>query len=103
MRNINSKRKTEKMTKADIVNRVHEETGFSKKESMDMVECVLELVKNTLESGENVKISGFGNFIVMQKNDRKGRNPQTGEAMTIGARHILTLKPSLLLRKTINS
>lgn len=91
------------MTKIDIVERVHQQTGFSKKESMDMVERVLSILKTTLESGENVKISGFGNFQVKLKKDRRGRNPQTGETITIESRRILTFKPSTLLRKAINS
>jgi integration host factor subunit alpha len=59
-------------------------------------------MKSTLESGENVKIHGFGNFEVKQKNDRIGRNPATGDAMTIEARRVLTFKPSGLLRQAVN-
>ena len=91
------------MTKIDIVERVHEKIGFSKKESAEMVESVLEIVKATLESDENVKISGFGNFQVKQKKDRRGRNPQTGETITIESRRILSFKASALLKKAINS
>ena len=60
------------------------------------------IMKTTLESGENLKISGFGNFVVKQKADRRGRNPQTGETLTIKARRVLTFKPSALLRDAIN-
>ena len=91
------------MTKADIVEKVFEKVGLSKKESAELVEQVFEVMKTTLESGENLKISGFGNFVVKKKADRKGRNPQTGDAMTIAARRILTFKPSVLLKKSINS
>jgi len=90
------------MTKADIAERIHTATGFSKKESVDMLETVLSIMKSTLESGETLKISGFGSFIVKQKNDRRGRNPQTGETITIEARRVLTFKPSVLLRQAIN-
>ena len=67
-----------------------------------MLETVFAIMKSTLESGEKLKISGFGNFEVKQKADRRGRNPQTGEAITIEARRILTFKPSTLLRQAIN-
>ncbi len=90
------------MTKADIAECINEMTGFSKKESADLLESVFSIMKSTLESGENIKVSGFGNFEVRQKADRKGRNPQTGEAITIEARRILTFKPSILLKQAIN-
>ena len=90
------------MTKADIFEKVQERIGLSKKESAEMVEAVFAIMKSTLESGDNLKISGFGSFIVKQKKDRRGRNPQTGEAITIEARRILTFKPSGLLKDQIN-
>lgn len=90
------------MTKVDIVERINSELAFSKKEALDLLEGVISIVKTTLESGENLKISGFGNFVVKQKADRRGRNPQTGEALTIEARRILTFKPSGLLKAAIN-
>lgn len=90
------------MTKADIVERVSERIGVTKKESQDLVESVLSLLKNTLEAGEDVKISGFGKFEVKQKKNRRGRNPQTGETITIEARQILSFKPSMLLKAAIN-
>jgi len=90
------------MTKAEIVERVHQKTGFTKKESIDLVESLFEIIKSTLEAGEQLKISGFGTFFVRQKADRKGRNPQTGEALTISARRILSFKPSVLLKAAIN-
>jgi integration host factor subunit alpha len=64
--------------------------------------AVFSIMKSTLESGETLKISGFGSFIVKHKKDRRGRNPQTGETITIEARRILTFKPSTLLRQAIN-
>jgi len=90
------------MTKADIFEKVSENLGYTKKESADLVESVLALMKSTLESGQNLKISGFGSFIVKQKADRRGRNPQTGATITIESRRILTFKPSTLLRTAIN-
>jgi integration host factor subunit alpha len=69
---------------------------------MEMIEAVFSIMKSTLETGETLKISGFGSFVVKQKNDRRGRNPQTGEAITIEARRILTFKPSTVLRDAIN-
>ena len=90
------------MTKADIVEKVQAGTGLTKKESAEMVETVFSIMKSTLESGENLKISGFGSFSVKQKADRRGRNPLTGETLTIKARSILTFKPSTLLKQAIN-
>jgi integration host factor subunit alpha len=91
------------MTKADLVERIHANTGFSKKDSADLLESVFSIMKSTLEAGEKIKIAGFGNFEVKQKKDRKGRNPQTGESITIEARRILSLKPSALLKQAINN
>ncbi len=90
------------MTKADIFEKVQECLGFTRKESAEMVEAVFALMKNTLESGEDLKISGFGSFMVKKKADRRGRNPQTGESITIEARRILTFKPSGVLKAQIN-
>lgn len=91
------------MTKADIVDRVCEELGgLSKKEAADAVELVFELMKTTLAAGENLKISGFGNFVVRAKTPRPGRNPQTGEQILIEARRVLTFKPSNLLKAALN-
>ena len=90
------------MTKADIVELIQANTGFSKKDSADMLESVFSIMKNTLEAGDKIKIAGFGNFEVKQKKDRIGRNPQTGETITIEARSILTFKPSALLRQAVN-
>ena len=73
------------MTKADIAEKIQAGIGLSKKESAEMIEAVFSLMKVTLESGENLKISGFGSFIVKEKADRRGRNPQTGETIKIPA------------------
>jgi integration host factor subunit alpha len=91
------------MTKADIIDAVFEKVGgFSKKEAADAVETVFETVKETLEKGEKIKLSGFGNFVVRDKLARTGRNPQTGQGMVISARRVLTFRPSPVLKKTLN-
>ena len=90
------------MTKAEIVEHIYEKVGFSKKESAELVEKVFEIIKETLAAGEKVKISGFGNFVVREKNARKGRNPQTGEEIRLAARRVLTFKPSLVLKNLLN-
>lgn len=89
------------VTKADIVERVYKEAGFSKKEAADLVDLVFKVIKDTLARGEKVKISGFGNFSIRDKSTRVGRNPQTGEAMNISARRVLTFKPSQILKEDI--
>ncbi len=90
------------MTKADIVENIFEKVGFSKKDVTEVVELIFEKIKGSLEKEENVKISGFGNFMVRQKRARRGRNPQTGKDMTITARRVLTFKPSQLLKDSVN-
>jgi len=90
------------MTKADIVETIYERVGFSKKESAELVETVFDVIKDALVNGEKVKFSGFGNFIVREKNARKGRNPQTGEEIQLEARRVLTFKPSLVLKNALN-
>jgi len=90
------------MTKIDIVEKITAQLDYIKKDSQELVESVLSIVKHTLASGEEVKISGFGKFEVKQKKDREGRNPATGETITIGARRIIGFKPSTVLRQAIN-
>jgi integration host factor subunit alpha len=90
------------MTKAEFVENIRTRTNISMKDSADMLEDVFSLMKSTLEAGEKIKVAGFGTFEVKEKKDRKGRNPQTGEAITITARRILTFKPSTLLKQAIN-
>ena len=90
------------MTKADIVEIIHEKIGFGRKESTEIVEQVFEIMKETLESGEKIKISGLGNFAVRQKRPRRGRNPQTGKELVISGRRVVTFKPSNVLRKALN-
>ncbi|AGH95705.1 integration host factor subunit alpha [Pseudobdellovibrio exovorus] len=90
------------VTKADIVEKVYETIGFSKKEASELVEVVFQELKKTLQNGEKVKISGFGNFVVRGKSERIGRNPQTGEQIKISARRVLTFRPSQVLKAMLN-
>lgn len=90
------------MTKADMVELVYERIGVSKREAARIVETMFDILKETLESGENVKISGFGSFNIQNKKPRRGRNPQTGEEITISARRVLSFKASNVLREQLN-
>src|SRR5689334_6589785 len=90
------------MTKADIIESVYEKVGFSKKESAEIVELVFDTLKETLEQGDKVKISGFGNFQVRFKKARVGRNPQTGKEIEISARRVLNFRPSQVLKAALN-
>src|SRR5881275_3013178 len=87
------------MTKADVIESVCNKVGFSKKESVEMV---FDTLKDTLERGEKIKLSGFGNFIVREKKSRVGRNPQTGQEIEISARRVLTFRPSQVLKNALN-
>jgi len=92
------------MTKADIIENVYESVGgFSKKDASQIVEAVFDIIKDTLAQGEKIKLSGFGNLVVRDKNSRIGRNPQTGDEITISARRVLTFKPSQVLKNALNS
>ncbi len=90
------------MTKADIVENIAEKMSRTKDEAYDLLELTLEILKQAIISEENVKISGFGNFSVQQKRARKGRNPQTGDEITITPRKILTFKASPVLKQKVN-
>jgi integration host factor subunit alpha len=91
------------MTKSEIVAAVYGKVGgFSKKEAADIVELVFETVKETLGRGEKIKISGFGNFVLRDKRQRRGRNPQTGKPLTITERRVLTFKASQILKSILN-
>ncbi len=95
--------KDKRTTKYELVQAVYSKLGgFSKKEAADLVDLIFELMKETLGRGENIKISGFGNFVMRDKNERQGRNPQTGEPITISSRRVLTFKPSQLLKQALN-
>nr|CRH07580.1 integration host factor alpha-subunit (IHF-alpha) [Candidatus Magnetococcus massalia] len=91
------------MTKADIIQTVYQRLGLSKKESADIVESVFESIRNQLETGDPVKISGFGNFTMREKNPRQGRNPKTGEEVEISARRVVTFKASQILLNRVNN
>jgi integration host factor subunit alpha len=90
------------MTKVDIVERVYERVGFSKKEMAKIVDYIFDIIKDTLIKEDKIKISGFGNFAVRKKRSRRGRNPQTGNAIEITARRILAFKPSQVLKGGLN-
>ena len=90
------------MTKADLADILNEKLSYSKKEAIELVELTLEVLKDAILTEGHVKISGFGNFVVRKKADRTGRNPQTGETITISSRKILTFKPSTTLKGRIN-
>jgi len=90
------------MTKADIVEVIHQKIGFGRKESTEIVEQVFEIIQETLESGEKVKISGFGNFVVRQKRPRRGRNSKSGDEIVISGRKVVTFKSGNVLRKALN-
>lgn len=90
------------VTKADIVEKVYDKIGFSKKEASELVEMVFNSLKETLQRGEKVKISGFGNFLVRSKKERVGRNPQTGAQIKITARRVLNFRPSQVLKAMLN-
>jgi len=90
------------LTKAQIAERIHSELDFTKKQSVALVETLIELIKKSLASGEDVLISGFGKFRVNEKNVRRGRNPATGSDMTLAARKVVTFKWSGKLRRKVN-
>ncbi len=89
------------ITKADLVEAVHEKVGFSKKESSEVVERVFETMKSTLEGGDGLKISGFGKFDVRRKNARRGRNPKTEQGLIIPERTVVTFKASQVLKAAV--
>ena len=90
------------LTKANIVESIYNHCGCSKTQSIDLMESILETIKMTLESGEDVLISGFGKLCVKEKKERRGRNPQTGDDLMIGARRNITFRCSIALRDKIN-
>ena len=90
------------LTKAVIVESVHNQLGLPKKDCVEMVEALLEIIKSTLASGEDVLISGFGKFRVKNKKERRGRDPATGEDKILSARRVVTFKCSGKLRDRIN-
>ena len=90
------------INKADIINSIYNNSDLQKQESTSAVETLLEIIKHTLESGEDVLISGFGKFCVKDKKERKGRNPQTATGMKLRARRVVTFNCSGVLRERVN-
>ena len=91
------------LTKIQIVESIHNEIGIPKNKSTEIVETLLEIIKKTLASGEDVMISNFGKFCVKEKKERKGRNPATGDDLMLEPRRVVTFKCSGKLRDRINS
>lgn len=89
------------LTKADMAERLFEELGLNKREAKELVEAFFEEVRNALEKGEQVKLSGFGNFTLRDKNQRPGRNPKTGEEIPISARRVVTFRPGQKLKARV--
>ena len=90
------------LTKANLTASIYDKSDFQKQKSTSAVESILEIIKHTLESGEDVLISGFGKFCVKDKNTRRGRNPQTASDMKLRARRVVTFKCSGVLRDRVN-
>ena len=90
------------LTKMELASIVSEKCPFTKQEMIKIIDQVFEILKETLEKGEKVRITGLGNFVTHEKRPRKGRNPQTGEAMIISPRRVTKFKPGITLRKKLN-
>lgn len=90
------------LTKAMIIDVIHNQLGYPKNKSAELLEILLEIMKSTLEKGEDVLISGFGKFCVKDKQERRGRNPATGDDMILDKRRVVTFRCSHLLRSKIN-
>ena len=90
------------LTKSDITDQIYTNTDFSKTNSIQVTETTLEIMKHTLESGEDILITGFGKFEVRDKNQRKGRNPATGSDLILDARRVVTFRCSEVLRERLN-
>jgi integration host factor subunit alpha len=90
------------LTKIDIIDSIYDEIGIPKKDCVSIVESVFDIIKEELNNGNDVMISGFGKWTVKSKRERKGRNPKTGEALMIDARRVVTFKPSSVLRGTVS-
>ncbi|REL29443.1 integration host factor subunit alpha [Thalassotalea euphylliae] len=89
------------LTKAEIAEHLYEKVGLSKRDAKDMVEIFFEEIRETLEEGEQVKLSGFGNFDLREKSERPGRNPKTGEDIPISARKVVTFRPGQKLKSRV--
>lgn len=89
------------LTKADMAEKLFEELGLNKREAKELVESFFEEVRNALERGDQVKLSGFGNFTLRKKNERPGRNPKTGDEIPISARRVVTFRPGQKLKARV--
>jgi len=90
------------LTKAHIVQALAEQNGYPKKQSVNTIDTLLEIIKRILESGEDVLVSRFGKFCVKEKHERRGRNPSTGEDMILEPRRVVTFRCSRRLRDKVN-
>jgi len=91
------------LTKAEVAEHLYEKVGLSKRDAKDMVEIFFEEIRETLESGEQVKLSGFGNFDLRLKSERPGRNPKTGQDIPISARKVVTFRPGQKLKSRVEN
>lgn len=89
------------LTKADMVEQLYEELGLNKREAKDLVEMFFEEIRGSLGQGQNVKLSGFGNFMLRDKTQRPGRNPKTGEEIPVEARRVVTFRPGQKLKQRV--
>ena len=91
------------LIRADIAEAIYRQVGLSRNESSDMVGTIIEQISETLDAGDQVKITSFGSFLVRNKKERVGRNPKTGQEVPITPRRVLSFRPSHILRKKVNS
>ena len=91
------------ITKDSLVEMIHNEIGLNKREAKELIECFFEQIKQSLENGNDIKLSGFGNFILRNKAPRPGRNPKTGEEVTISERRVVTFKSGLKLKSKLEA
>jgi len=91
------------LTKAEMAERLFDELGLNKREAKEMVEMFFETIRSSLEKGEQVKLSGFGNFDLREKKERPGRNPKTGEEIPISARRVVTFRPGQKLKARVEA
>lgn len=91
------------LTKADMAEKLFEELGLNKREAKEIVEMFFEQIRSALEKGQQVKLSGFGNFDLRDKNERPGRNPKTGEEIPITARRVVTFRPGQKLKSRVEA
>lgn len=91
------------LTKADMVEHLYEQLGLNKREAKDLVEMFFEEIRLALGQGQNVKLSGFGNFMLRDKTQRPGRNPKTGEDIPVDARRVVTFRPGQKLKQRVEA